>query len=54
MPPVTIWDTRDARRLFPDTKWELLDFKNLLINYTNDDGTEVENTLQYVVRKLGN
>jgi SAM-dependent methyltransferase len=54
MPAVTIWDTRDARRLFPDTKWAVLDFKNLLINYTNDDGTEVENTLQYVVRKLRN
>lgn len=52
MPPVTMWDTRAARRLFPDTKWELLDFKNLLINYT-DDGSEVENTLQYAVRKLG-
>ena len=52
MPPVTMWDRKDARRLFPDTKWELLDFKNLLINY-DDENNEIENTLRYVVRKLG-
>jgi SAM-dependent methyltransferase len=52
MPAVTLWDVQDARRLFPDTKWELLDFQNLSISYPNDAGA-VENTLQYVVRKLG-
>ena len=51
MPAVTLWDVQDARRLFPDTKWELLDFQNLSISYPNDAGA-VENTLQYVVRKL--
>jgi SAM-dependent methyltransferase len=51
MPAVTMWETQAARRLFPDTKWELLDFKNVSINYT-DDGTEIENTLQFIVRKL--
>jgi hypothetical protein len=52
MPAVTLWDVQDARRLFPDTKWELLDFQNLSISYPNDAGA-VENTLQYVVRKIG-
>lgn len=51
MPAVTLWDTKDARRLFPDTKWELLDFKNVSINYCADAG-ETENTLQYTVRKI--
>jgi SAM-dependent methyltransferase len=53
MPPVTMWDIQDARRLFPDTKWELLDLKNVSINYTDENETVVENTLQYTVRKLG-
>ena len=52
MPAVTMWETQAARRLFPDTKWELLDFKNLLISYTDHD-SEVENTLRFIVRKLG-
>jgi hypothetical protein len=47
-----MWDAQDARRLFPDTKWELLDFQNMSISYPNQPGA-VENTLQYVVRKLG-
>jgi len=52
MPAATMWDTQDARRLFPDTKWELLDFQNLSISYPNQPAA-VENTLQYVVRKVG-
>ncbi len=51
MPPATMWDTQDARRLFPDTRWEMLDFQNLSISYPNQPGA-VENTLQYVVRKI--
>ena len=51
MPAVTMWTTQDARRLFPDTKWEMLDLKNLFIRYS-DDENDVENTLRYIVRKL--
>ena len=53
MPAVTMWEVQAARRLFPDTKWELLNFQNLLVKYKNDDENAVENTLRYVVRKLG-
>jgi SAM-dependent methyltransferase len=52
MPAVTMWDTHAARRLFPDTKWQLLDFQNISLNFSNDDENSVENTLRYVVRKL--
>ena len=51
MPPVTLWDAQDARRLFPDTKWEFLDFKNVSITYP-DVPDALEHTLQYTVRKL--
>lgn len=53
MPPATMWDTQDARRLFPDTKWELLDFKNLSISYPDDEDDVIEHTLRYLVRKIG-
>jgi SAM-dependent methyltransferase len=52
MPPVTLWDVHAARRLFPDTKWELLDFKNLMLTYPSEPDA-IENTLQYIVRKVG-
>jgi SAM-dependent methyltransferase len=53
MPPQTMWDTRSARRLFPDTKWELLSFHDVLIGYEDDAEGAAENTLRIIVRKIG-
>jgi SAM-dependent methyltransferase len=52
MPPQTLWDPQSARRLFPDTKWELLNLQNILIKYTDDVEDAHENTLRILVRKL--
>ena len=51
MPPQTLWDPQSARRLFPDTKWELLSFQNIVIRYNDDVDGATENTLRVVVRK---
>ncbi len=53
MPPVTLWDPQAARRLFPDTKWTLLDFENIETRYKDDNTGALENTLRILVRKLG-
>lgn len=53
MPPVTMWDSQDARRLFPDTKWDLLDFKDIMLSHPDDADDVIENTLRYIVRKIG-
>jgi hypothetical protein len=52
MPPQTLWDPRDARRLFPDNRWELLDFQNLFLQYSNDPVGGTEHTLRITVRKI--
>jgi SAM-dependent methyltransferase len=51
MPAQTKWEPRAARRLFPDTKWELVDFQNLFVKYQGDDTDAVEHTLRILVRK---
>jgi SAM-dependent methyltransferase len=53
MPAQTLWDPQSARRLFPDTKWELLDFQNKVVQYEDDVEGATENTLRILVRKLG-
>jgi hypothetical protein len=50
MPPVTLWEERAARRLFPDTRWETLLFEHVMMRYDGDPG--VEHTLRVRVRKL--
>ncbi len=52
MPPVTIWDERDVRRLFPDTRWETLDFQSYKVHYDADPPEHVEHTLRVTVRKI--
>jgi SAM-dependent methyltransferase len=52
MPAQTKWDPRAARRLFPDTKWEMVDFQNLFVKYQGDDEEAVEHTLRLLVRKI--
>jgi len=43
---------RRRRHLFPDTKWETLDCKQVNLVSTTDE-TEVESTLRVIVRKTG-
>jgi SAM-dependent methyltransferase len=52
MPDVTIWDERDVRRMFPDTKWETLDFQSFMVQYDGDAPDHYEHTLRVIVRKL--
>jgi SAM-dependent methyltransferase len=52
MPAVTIWDERDVRRMFPDTRWETLDFQHKKYRYEGDAPDHVEHTLRVIVRKL--
>lgn len=51
MPPVTLWEERAARRLFPDTKWETILFEHVMTEYEGEPG--VEHTYRIRVRKLG-
>jgi SAM-dependent methyltransferase len=50
MPPVTLWEERAARRLFPDTKWEMMLFEHVMVEYEGFPG--IEHTLRVRVRKL--
>jgi SAM-dependent methyltransferase len=52
MPDVTIWDERDVRRLFPDTRWEMLDFEQLKLHYDGDPPEDIEHTFRVTVRKV--
>jgi SAM-dependent methyltransferase len=52
MPPVTLWEERAARRLFPDTKWETMLFEHVIVKY--DEGPNgLEHTYRIRVRKIG-
>ena len=52
MPPVTMWRRDDAERLFPATKWELLDSQTHRTLFADDPPEWVEETLRILVRKL--
>ena len=53
MPPYTFWSVEDARRLFPNTKWELLSFKGIVNRHVGDPEGVNEHTLRVVVRRIG-
>ena len=51
MPPVAMWDEQSVRRLFPDTKWEMLDLQHACGGKERDGELLVEHTLRVLVRK---
>jgi SAM-dependent methyltransferase len=52
MPSATLWTKADAERLFPATKWELIDSDQICLHYVDDPPEWIEETLRILVRKL--
>jgi SAM-dependent methyltransferase len=52
MPPATLWRKDDAERLFPATKWELIESDSRTLHYLTDPPEWIEETLRILVRKL--
>jgi SAM-dependent methyltransferase len=52
MPPVTRWDLASVRRLFPETKWELLEVKELTARDESVAESPCEHTIQAIARKI--
>jgi SAM-dependent methyltransferase len=52
MPPVTLWEERATRQLFPDTKWETIVFEHVIVHY-DIVGPNREHTYRIRVRKIG-
>jgi ubiquinone/menaquinone biosynthesis C-methylase UbiE len=45
------WDMNGIKRLFPETKWETVDARKVILQYKDDQDGQVEATWRVVVRK---